>query len=71
MKQGPLPSIHACVNREERLQHPPAWGFLLPPGPRGDDGDLINSGAAHLALSLALVLAGKAQKKSHLERLRI
>eukprot|EP00973_Karenia_brevis_P003498 483198-Karenia_brevis.AAC.1 len=71
MKQGPLPSIQACVNREESLQHPPAWVFLLPPGPRDDDGDLINSGAADLALSLAFVFADKVQKKLHLERLHI
>eukprot|EP00973_Karenia_brevis_P016915 2319642-Karenia_brevis.AAC.1 len=37
LKQGPLPSIQACFNREEKLQHAPAWGFLLPPGPRDDD----------------------------------
>eukprot|EP00973_Karenia_brevis_P050825 7058941-Karenia_brevis.AAC.1 len=62
MKQGALPSIQACVKREESLQHPPAWGFLLPPGPRDADGDVINSAAADLALSLAFVLAHRVQK---------
>eukprot|EP00973_Karenia_brevis_P029753 4105337-Karenia_brevis.AAC.1 len=37
IRQGPLPSIRACFNREESLEHPPPRAFLLPPGPRDEE----------------------------------
>eukprot|EP00973_Karenia_brevis_P043178 5980559-Karenia_brevis.AAC.1 len=71
MRQGPLPSIRSCFIREELLEHPPAWAFLLPPGPRDEEGDLANTAATEMALALAFALANKVQQKLKLDYLHI
>ena len=71
LRQGPLPSIPACLEREKRLRRPPAWFFSLPPGRRDENGDLPNTAAADLALALAFALGIKMEKELNVDCVQV